>query len=147
MRGRKKTPAATDSPAVPVANPSGPSVPGMPEGMTRAGQSVWGRLVGLIAAMCPLRETDADALRQYCEAVALWRRACDALEDAELILVTPNGAYQANPLLKVRGQAEAVMLKLSERFGLDPASRRRLAIAADTGTSEFMEFLKRGRGK
>jgi P27 family predicted phage terminase small subunit len=113
--------------------------------MTAAATAKWRHLVPLIASMCPLRETDSDALQQYCEAAVLRERAMRELEGKDLVLMTPNGAHQTNPLLKVISQAEAVMLKLAERFGLDPASRRRLQIATRKSGSPFLDFLKKGR--
>lgn len=118
-----------------------------PDGMTPRVLGKWNQLVPLIARMCPLRDTDADALRQYCEAFVLRERALAELEDGPLVLVTPNGARQTNPLLKIVGQQEAVILKLAERFGLDPASRRRLAIAATKSASPLLDFIKAGRDR
>jgi P27 family predicted phage terminase small subunit len=62
------------------------------------------------------------------------------------VIETPNGARQINPLLTIAEKAEAFMFKLSERFGLDPASRKRLQIAAKRGASPLADFLKEGRG-
>lgn len=117
-----------------------------PPGMTAAVREKWRKLVPLIAKACPLKETDADALRQYCEAVTLREKAQKEMETAPLVLVTPNGAQQVNPLLKIVSQCEAVMMKLSERFGLDPASRKRLAIeASNPSQDEMSDFIASGR--
>jgi P27 family predicted phage terminase small subunit len=125
---------------------SGPSadVP-EPEDLTVPVRGRWRKLVPLIAELCPLREQDADALRQYCEAADLRARAVRELDGEPLVITATNGSRQAHPLLKVISQAEAVMMKLSERFGLDPASRKRLQIAAQKADSPFLDYLKSGR--
>ena len=138
-RGRKVVPKSQS-----VADQEGEG-PSPPDGMTAKALAKWRAIVPLIAQMCPLRETDCDALRQYCEAVMLREKAMAELEKKELVLETPNGAFQTNPLLKIIAQAESVMMKLAERFGLDPASRRRLQIAGKKGGSPFLDFLKKGR--
>ena len=159
-RGRKSNPVPQDEPVViPVAKPPQPvahnegSLGGtgdgvtMPGGMTQAAQDVWRRVVPLIASMYPLRESDADALHQYCDAVCLRAKAMAELQkpNSELILCTPNGAYQTNPLFKIIAQFEAVMMKIGERFGLDPTSRRRLKIADKQANADpFQEFISGG---
>jgi P27 family predicted phage terminase small subunit len=139
-RGRKVSPGPSA-----VADRDGEKGIAVPHGMTPKARAKWLAIVPLIAEMCPLRETDSDALRQYCEAVMLREKAMAELEQKELVLETPNGAFQTNPLLKIISQAEAVMMKLAERFGLDPASRRRLQIAGKKSASPFLDFLKKGR--
>lgn len=114
-----------------------------PDGMTPRALEKWRTLAPMVAAMSPLRDTDADALRQYCEACVLRDRAMIELEGSPLVLSTPNGAMQTNPLLKIIAQADGVILKLSERFGLDPASRKRLNLASKRAGSPFMDFLKK----
>lgn len=141
-RGRKLTPKPS-SVADAAGESGGTVVP--PDGMTPRALAKWRQIVPLIQAMCPLRETDADALRQYCEATAIHERATEELEGAPLVLETPNGTLQSHPLLKIRAGASAEMLKLAERFGLDPASRRRLQIAGKKGASPLLDFIKGGR--
>jgi P27 family predicted phage terminase small subunit len=105
---------------------------------------VWRRVVPLIAEAVALRPADSDALRAYCEAAALRARALRELDapGVELVLITPNGAQQINPLITIADKAAAVMMKHAERFGLDPASRKRLQIAQKKGASAFAEFLE-----
>lgn len=120
--------------------------PAAPAGLTAGAAVEWARLIPHLADLAALAALDEDALRQYCEAVALYRQAVAELRGQPLTLTTPNGAMQVHPLLKVRSQAEATMSKLSERFGLDPASRKRLAMAtAATAADPMVEFLARGR--
>ena len=118
-----------------------------PPGLSSGAREKWGHLVPLLSRSCPLVATDADAIAQYCEA---WALRCKALSELhadgnKLVHQTPNGALQINPLITIARQQEAVMMRLSERFGLDPASRQRLKLGAggDGGESdEFGEFLK-----
>lgn len=141
-RGRK--------PAASLADTGGEGkgrAPDPPDGMTSAALDKWLAIVPLIAELVALAETDVDALRSFCEAAALRDRARKDLERSELVLITPNGASQINPLITIAERAEAKMMRLAERFGLDPASRQRLKVA--TGKSKgsaFAEFMRRKPG-
>lgn len=144
MRGRKKTIGTTGD--TKGKGPQSPLVASVPSGMSEAAQQKWAAIVPLIAAQCELESADSDALRQYCETVVRREKAVRELEPMPLILCTPNGAMQINPLAKLIAQCEGIMMKLSERFGLDPASRKRLQFAVTQGQmSPFMDFLKNGK--
>jgi P27 family predicted phage terminase small subunit len=140
-RGRKPAPGGLADPA--AGDPGDPG-PAPPPDLSPLALAKWRALVPLIAELCALRDTDVDALRQYCDAAVRRDRALKALESDDLVIETPNGARQINPLLTIAEKAEAFMFKLSERFGLDPASRKRLQIAAKRGASPLADFLKRG---
>lgn len=143
MRGRKKAP----KPCGAVADEKAGYVPPMPVGMGPKAVAKWRAIVPLIAQQVGLKEVDADALRQYCEAVVLREKAVAELEDSPLLCSGPNGAEYASPLMKIIKEQESTMMKLAERFGLDPASRRRLQIEAAKADTAFGEFLKRGRDR
>ncbi|WP_171470646.1 phage terminase small subunit P27 family [Frigoriglobus tundricola] len=121
--------------------------PPEPPGMGKRARAKWAAMVPLIAQQVPLKEVDADALRQYCEAAVMREKAVEEMEEAPLLMAGPNGAEYGNPLLKIIKEQEVVMMKLAERFGLDPSSRRRLQIEAAKADSGFTEFLKRGRDR
>jgi P27 family predicted phage terminase small subunit len=141
-RGRK--PVLTSAPGKPEES----EVLTPPDGMTSRALEKWHVVVPLIAQQCALKEHDIDALRQYCEAFALYCKANKEMDEGPLIHTTTNGSLQTSPLLKIVKQCEATMMKLSERFGLDPSSRQRLKIASKVGgnaSAEFMGFLNRGK--
>jgi P27 family predicted phage terminase small subunit len=148
--GRPKK-VVVESAAETVADPGGKGAtgPAPPTDLAPRVLAKWREIVPLIAQMTGLRETDSDALRQYCEAAVLRARALDELADPQqpLTICTPNGAFQVNPLIGIADRAGATMLKLAERFGLDPASRRRLQIASKAAENPFMDFLNRGKRK
>ena len=140
MRGRRATPKVAEEVESRELDP--------PDDMTTSGKEKWLQLVPLIASMTQIQETDMDALRQYCEACVIRSKAMKELEDQPYTLVTPNGAMQVNPLLKVISQQESVMMKLSERFGLDPASRKRLKISSkEVKNNPLLDFMNRGKGR
>ena len=141
-RGRKPN---AKSPSPEVADPNAPYCPPEPEGMGPRAVAKWRAIVPLIARQVGLKEVDADALRQYCEAAVLRAKAVAELEGAPLLMSGPNGAEYGNPLMKIIKEQDALMMKLAERFGLDPASRRRLQVEAVKADTAFTEFLKRGR--
>lgn len=141
-RGRKASPKPS---AGEVADVKAGYQPPEPEGMGERAAAKWRAMVPLIAQQVPLKEVDADALRQYCEAAVLREKAVKEMENAPLLMSGPNGAEYANPLMKIIKEQESLMLKLAERFGLDPSSRRRLQIEAAKADTAFSEFLKRGQ--
>lgn len=143
MRGRRAKPVGLSAEA--GTNPG--DYPDPPPGMTGAALAKWVAIVPLIAELCPLQDTDVDALATYCDAAVCRERALRELERDELVIETPNGARQINPLKTIADKCEATMMKLSERFGLDPASRKRLQLASKKGqASPFAEFLARKAG-
>lgn len=146
-RGRKATVVIPR----PVAH--GGTKVGEPPGLSPGAREKWADLLPKLGAVCDLKPTDADAIAQYCEAWALRQKALAELHAGGVRMVheTPNGALQINPLITIARQQEQVMMRLSERFGLDPASRQRLKVGqAGAGTDdEFGDFLKdapSGRG-
>jgi P27 family predicted phage terminase small subunit len=149
-RGRKPNPVpdAVNDPSPDLAHNGGAATasgPDMPGGLSAAVQEKWRQIVPLVVAGVGVQESDVDAIVQYCESVVLRSRALKELESADLILMTPNGASQVNPLLKIVSQCESVMMKLSERFGLDPASRQRLKVASTNKQGDPMgEFIADG---
>lgn len=144
-RGRKPAPKP---PPARVADPEKAAfAPPMPEGMGEAAAAKWRELVPMIARLVPLQDVDADALRQYCEAAVLRVKAVTELEVGPLLLVGPNGAQYGNPLMRIIKEQDALMTRLSERFGLDPASRRRLQVEAAKKGNALTELLSRGRNR
>lgn len=142
MRGRKPTPPAV------VDGAGGGYQPPAPADLSDRAAAKWAELVPQIARMVPLKDTDQDALRQYVEAAVMRVRAVTELDGLDTLLACgPNGTEYPHPLFKIVAQAEAVMMKLAERFGLDPGSRRRLQIEAAKADTAFAEFLKRGRDR
>jgi P27 family predicted phage terminase small subunit len=137
-RGRKPSPGG-------LADKGGGCSIDPPSDLSPAALEKWRVIVPLIAERVSLEATDLDALCQYCDAAVLRAKAVLELADERLTLMSPNGARQVNPLLKVISQAESVLMKLSERFGLDPASRKRLQIAAKKSASPFLDYLNRGK--
>ena len=122
-------------------------IPPIPAGMPELAAARWVELVPLIAQVVQLRDVDTDALRQYCEAAVLREKAVAELDGAPLLLSGPNGAEYANPLMRIIKEQDALMARLSERFGLDPASRRRLPGEAATTGNALTELLARGRNR
>jgi P27 family predicted phage terminase small subunit len=144
MRGRRPSVKLADPAAGGEGEGSGYQ-PDPPDTLTTSARAKWDEIVPRIARLCQLRETDADALAAYCEAAALKARALREMEGKSLVLVTANGAEQINPLIKIAERADAFLVKLSERFGLTPADRKRLQLASAAGKgSKFAEFLSGG---
>jgi P27 family predicted phage terminase small subunit len=144
-RGRKPEPKPT--PARVADSGKAPFAPPMPEGMGAAAAAKWTALVPMIARLVPLQDVDADALRQYCEAAVLRAKAVTEMDGAPLLLLGPNGAAYANPLMKIVKEQDSLLARLSERFGLDPSSRRRLHVEAAKKGNALTELLARGRNR
>lgn len=120
----------------------------MPYSMNPNVKTKWQEIVPIISARVTLTAADSDAIRQYCEMWVIREKAFDELLDPKTKIThsSPNGALQTNPLLKVISQCDGILLKLSERFGLDPASRKRLglgsAASGEGGDGGFGAFAK-----
>jgi P27 family predicted phage terminase small subunit len=147
-RGRRPAVKLADPAPGGEGAPATGYVPDPPDDLTPEAAARWRRIVPLIAALCQLRDTDCDALGAYCEQAALRARALLEMRGQPLTLTTPNGTLQVHPLLKIVREADGMLLKLSERFGLTPADRKRLQLAsAAGGRSALAEFLSSGSNR
>ena len=88
--------------------------------------------------------TDASTLEAFCEAYQDWKDAAAVIRKEGQIIDTPFGA-KANPAVKIQNDARAQCMTYAQRFGLDPASRSRIAVPKQKETKdETKDFLFAG---
>lgn len=113
-----------------------------PDHLDAIGRNVWRRV---LRAMPPgvITKADRETLEIYCDSYAQYRHAKDSLKKMGPMLVTPNGAYQTNPLVTQMRQWAAMTSRLASELGLTPAARPRLgASGADLERDDDDDWLK-----
>ena len=141
MRGRKPTPSALrilrGNPRKHALNADEPT-PGAldltpPRGLSTPGRAEWRRVAPMLARLGILTETDAAALRAYCEAFATWQEATAGIRAAGMVEQTEFG-LRASPYVKIANEAATQMRALLVEFGMTPSARARIHTKKPTET-------------
>jgi P27 family predicted phage terminase small subunit len=106
--------------------------------MSERAKAVWFEIAPVLVAARVLRSADLRGLRILCTAIARHERIAEELDQADLITIGSTGQEIPNKLLDKENQAATQVAQWCARFGLDPASRLRMAGAegADDPRSE-----------
>ena len=91
------------------------------------GMTVWHRVVKSMPDGF-YKSADSEILASYCQAVDLLRASALSLNAVGILVVNSNGNLAKNPAHGVLSDAQAKMLSLSGKLGLDPATRQTMAI-------------------
>ena len=83
-------------------------------------------MVGILRRMQLLTEADGHALANLCIAYSTLVRAQVKLNESGLLVKSPSGYLQQNPLISIVNSAVGTINSLSREFGLTPASRSRI---------------------
>jgi P27 family predicted phage terminase small subunit len=113
----------------------------MPAHLNKDARREWRRLVPVLLQMRVLTTADAVQLANLCTAYATLIRAQQQLDKSGLLIKTPAGYVQTNPLLKVVASQTALITTISREFGLSPASRTRIQTAGDGGLDLIGEAM------
>ena len=112
-----------------------------PRWLTPEAKKEWRRLAPSMKRIGVLTIADRATFITYCEnygrAERISRKLRDLTEaagESALLVKTPNGAIQQNPLLSILNRATDLMHKAALELGLTPASRTRIATQAITET-------------
>lgn len=140
MRGRKPTPTALKlirgNPGRRPVNKSEPkpaaNLPECPDHLNDEARREWMRIAGELHTIGLLTSVDRAALAAYCDAYATWAEAKRLMKapGESLIVATPNGGVQQNPLLGVANRSMEIMHRFLVEFGLTPSSRARVGAAS-----------------
>ena len=121
-----------------------------PRWLTPEAKKEWRRLAPAMKRIKVLTIADRAAFISYCENYGRAERVSRKLREltevageSALLVKTPNGAVQQNPLLAILNRAEEKMMKAAGELGLTPSSRARLAIQVMSGEEEE-DSRKRG---
>lgn len=109
------------------AEPQAPvGAPEMPDFLSEEAGREWFRLCGELESMRLLHKTDRGMIAQYCEAWAEFKNAVTSLATEGLTVEGAHGGVVPNPLILIKNQASARLIKIADRFGLSPAARTRV---------------------
>lgn len=107
--------------------------PRCPRHLDSEARREWRRITPILLRMRVLTEADEYTLANLCQAYSTLMKAQRKLTETGLLLKTPSGYVQQNPLLGIVNRCMDTITRLSREFGLTPASRTQLM--ADTGTN------------
>jgi P27 family predicted phage terminase small subunit len=121
------------------------AVPEPPDHLPPGARAAWDELAPELAEAGVLRTVDAPAFEALCLHLSVLRAAeVEWVEGGcELTVPGTKNATVPNPLLAVMRQESVEVRQWAERFGLDPASRTRLGLAAVKGRTLEQELARR----
>lgn len=104
-----------------------PSKPRCPTWLTTYAKTEWRRVVPALDALGLLTGVDRSTLAAYCEAVATFKEATEAVtEYGILVKGRRKGEAVKNPALQIQRDAARSIATYSAMFGLSPSDRVRL---------------------
>jgi P27 family predicted phage terminase small subunit len=109
--------------------------------MSDVAREVWDRI---IVSMPPQLYTSADEniLVAYCEAVALHRKAVNAVKsEGEISVSEKTGAVYQNPWIQIMNKQAGLIAQLGGKLGLDPSARNSLVVPSPSTPSSKFEGL------
>jgi len=125
-----------------------PALPTAPASLTAVAKIEWTRLAKELFDAGLLTNADRNALANYCEAWADW---VDAREKINLpggkTTTTEKGYEMQSVWVGIANKAAASMHRIAAEFGLTPASRARISIAAPKTPDEEAEERVFGPGE
>ena len=126
-----------------------PVPPACPSHLDVDAKKEWRRLVRILMRMRVLTEADGMALASLCQAWSTMTRAQQNLNETGILLKTPSGYVQQNPLISIVNSCTETVTRLSREFGLTPASRTRLHAGPENGppskTRQLLELVNTPR--
>lgn len=152
MAGRPATPTkikklkGTDQPCRILKNEINPAhitLPSPPDWLHDYAKDEWYIVTQELEALQILSKMDLSMLATYCHQIATIREATQQLVTSgfDMVLETPNGALQPNPLLGIINKSTDVALKIAGQFGFTPAARTRIGAPGVKQKDPFDEFL------
>ena len=142
--GKRPIPNGEPQPAIPDKPPKPPSF------LSAYAVEEWKRVSAEVHALKLLSAVDVMPFAAYCEAVARWQTAEEALgliasKDPVmrgLIVKSKAGTAMENPLVYTSRRAAQEMLRVASEFGFTPAARSRLGgFSPPPGPSKFGDLL------
>jgi len=89
-------------------------------------EAEWLKVTGILSSLDMLADTDTSILLMYCNEVGNYFKYNNILIEEGETFLTPNGFHQARPEVKMRNDAAASAIKLSDKFGFNPAARTKI---------------------
>ncbi|MBX3014843.1 MAG: phage terminase small subunit P27 family [Caldilineaceae bacterium] len=156
MAGRRPTPTAvkklTGNPGKRQLNKDEPQPkakrPPCPKHIQGEARREWNRITKQLSELGLLTEIDRAALAAYCQCWERWIQAEDEMRKPtfRMVTLTDSGYPILSPWLGVANNAMKQMLRYLTEFGMTPAARSRVTVAAETEADPYEDFLRRKNG-
>jgi P27 family predicted phage terminase small subunit len=117
-----------EEPIVPAAEPV------CPEWLDDLAKEEWSHAVSVLRDMGLLTKADQSSLIAYVESWSEYRHACKELETNGSFFTSTSGYPMPSPWVAIKRAAKKEVLSWSDRFGMSPAARVKLAIEAKSQT-------------
>lgn len=119
------------------------NLPKMPQGMSSAAAQHWRRIIRDYGPTGVLTAVDGDALRAYCEAVARYSHAAQALEESgPLVRGARRGDLIKNPLHQIVRDNADLLRQFARELGLTPSARTGLQVGEDHADDPLEQWEK-----
>lgn len=115
--------------------------PSCPRWLTPYAKTAWRYYAPILHQQGTLTKADRDVLAIFCEALALFRQATEALQQEPLVLETAKGNFIQNPWLYTRKQAVTDAMKAAAELGVGAGSRTRLDVSKPERQKSLVEEL------
>lgn len=115
-----------------------------PTDATPAVLEVWRRIVPELAAMNLAYNADADALRCFCEAVVMHRKASAVLARTGVLIKGLHGGLVRNPAIQIQRDAAATIRGFAAEFGLTPSARSSIRATDASASTDDNPFSGTG---
>ena len=111
----------------PARNDQEIAVPPCPDWLPPVARDEWKRCAGPLAKSGILAGNHAALFGVYCAAVASHREAVEHLAPEGSVYTTETGVQRASAWVKIKNDAEKIILAAAARFGMDPTSLDRMS--------------------
>lgn len=110
-----------------------PEKPRCPAWLSDYAKLEWKRVVPVLDRLGLLTSVDRATLSAYCEAVATFKAAVEAVKREGILVSRRGGELVKNPALQVERDASRLIAAYSGMFGLSPSDRVRLLGTGQAG--------------
>ncbi|MBD2705597.1 phage terminase small subunit P27 family [Spirosoma sp. BT702] len=125
--------------------PQAVTMPTPPDWLSDYAKDEWYTQTLEMESLGILSVMDLSMLAMYCQQVGIFRQAQEEMKDEELVVTTPNGALQPNPLLGIANKASDSALKIASQFGFTPSARTRIGANPTQKEEDPLEALLKRR--
>jgi P27 family predicted phage terminase small subunit len=100
----------------------------------------WMKQTGILATLGMLIETDTSLLLAYCNEMGKYFECQEIIKEEGLTFHTPNGHIMPRPEASEGNKALANAIKLSDKFGFNPAARTKIEMPEKKPVDPFAEL-------
>ena len=100
----------------------------------------WLKVTRILTNLGMLAETDTSVLLAYCNEIGTYFQCCDILKKGGFTFSTPNGFEQQRPEVLIGNKALQNAIKLSDKFGFNPAARTKIEAPSKKDNDPFDEL-------